>query len=391
MGRLFWLALAAFAIGTESFMITGLLPVMSADLGVSVSAAGQLVTAFALTYAIGSPVLATLFNNLDRKAVLGVALGGFILGNLIAACAGGYGLLMVARILMALSAALCMPAANAVAVAIAPEHQRGRAIAIVSSGLTVATALGVPLGTLIGHATSWRTMFVLVAALGLVALAGLLWGLPRGLPRVTATLSQRLAVARQPSVLRALLVTVLWGTAGFTVFPYLALVLGAVGLDTAGISLALFLFGSAAAVGNMLGGVLVDRIGASRTSMTALAGVMLALTLVSVILHTWPAATAWIVLLMVMLPWGISGWAFHPAQSTRLIALVPAAPMIALSLNASAMYLGFALGSLNGGLVVSALSVQDLGWVGGAFAAAGLALLVLFARLRQPLGQQIPG
>ncbi|MGO4711501.1 MFS transporter [Bradyrhizobium sp. 2TAF24] len=391
MARLFWLALAAFAIGTESFMITGLLPAISADLGVSVSAAGQFVTAFAFSYAIGSPVLATLFNDVDRKAMLGIALGGFIFGNLLAACAGGYGALMAARILMALSAALCMPAANAVAVAIAPEHQRGRAIAIVSSGLTVATALGVPLGTLIGHATNWRTMFVLVAALGLVALGGLLWGLPRGLPRVTATLSQRLAVARQPSVLRALLVTVLWGTAGFTVFPYLALVLGTVGLDTAGVSLALFLFGSAAAIGNMLGGVLVDRIGAPRTSAIALTGVMTALMLVSVILHALPATTAWIALLVVMLPWGISGWAFHPAQSAKLVALVPTAPMIALSLNASAMYLGFALGSLNGGLVVSALSVQDLGWAGGDFAAAGLALLVAFGGFRQTLGQQIPG
>lgn len=391
MSALFWLALAAFAIGTESFMITGLLPLMSADLGVTVSMCGQLVTVFALTYAVGSPILGTLFNNIDRRTVLALALSTFVIGNLLAAVSTGFAMLMVARILMALAAALCMPAANAVAVAIAPEQQRGRAIAIVSSGLTVATALGVPLGTLIGNHLHWRTTFVLVAGLGLVALAGLLYGLPRGLPQITATLSQRLAVARQRPVQRALLITTLWATAGFTVFPYLSLPLGAAGLDATGISLALFLFGSAAAVGNMLGGVLVDRIGAMRTIAMALSGIMIMLTLNSVVLKAWPPSTAWLALLIVMLPWGISGWAFHPAQSANLVKLVPGAPMIVLSLNASAMYLGFALGSLIGGAVIATLSPGDLGWIGGTFAAIALALTLLFAQAYRLSRPQIPG
>jgi predicted MFS family arabinose efflux permease len=391
MSGLFWLALAAFAIGTEGFMITGLLPVISSDLGVTVSVCGQLVTAFAITYAIGSPILATLFNNMDRKSVLALALTGFVIGNLVATASTGFAMLMVARILMALAAALCMPAANAVAVAIAPERQRGRAIAIVSSGLTVATALGVPLGTLIGNYLNWRTTFALVAVLGLIALAGLLYGLPQGLPQAAASLSQRLAVARQRPVQRALVITMLWATAGFTVFPYLSLPLTEVGLDATGISLALFLFGSAAAVGNMMGGLLVDRVGAIRTLTAALSGVMVMLTLNSVILKTFPPSTAWLALLAVMLPWGISGWAFHPAQAANLVKLVPAAPMIVLSLNASAMYLGFALGSLIGGIVISYLSPGDLGWVGGGFAAVALALTLLFARVSRLSGRQILG
>lgn len=388
---LFWLALSAFAIGTESFMITGLLPVMSSEFGVTAAACGQLVTVFALTYAVGSPVLAVLFNNVDRKSVLVVALTCFTIGNLTAAVATSFTMLMCARVLMALAAALCMPTANAVAVAIAPEDRRGRAIAFVASGLTVATALGVPLGTLIGNYLSWRATFVLVAVLALVALTGLLFGLPRGLPQVAASLSQRLAVARQASVQRALLVTVLWATAGFTLFPYLSLPLAQAGLDAGGISLALFMFGSAAAVGNIMGGILVDRVGAVRTLATALCGALITLTLNSVVLKTFAPSAAALGLLLLMLPWGISGWAFHPAQSANLVKLVPSAPMIALSLNASAMYLGIALGSLIGGAVLAHLSPGDLGWAGGAFAAAGLALTLLFARRNRLFPAQIPG
>ena len=152
---LFWLALSAFAIGTETFLLTGLLPMLSADLGISAAVAGQLATVFALTYAIGSPILAVLFSNFDRKTLLLFALISFALANLSAGFSLNFGHLVAARVLMALAAGLFMPTANAVAVAVsAPEH-RGRAIATVSSGLTIATALGVPFGTLIGYQVGW--------------------------------------------------------------------------------------------------------------------------------------------------------------------------------------------------------------------------------------------
>ena len=180
--NIFWLALAAFSIGTEAFVIAGLLPVIAADVHISLAATGQLVTVYALTYAIGSPILAVLFNDFDRKVTLTLALVAFIVGNLIAATADGFATLMLSRMLMALGAGLCMPTANAVAVAMATPERRGRAIALVTSGLTVATVLGVPIGTLVGSHFGWRAAFVLVAILGAIALAGLQFGLPRGLP-----------------------------------------------------------------------------------------------------------------------------------------------------------------------------------------------------------------
>src|SRR3954463_11808666 len=206
----FWLALAAFAIGTEAFVIAGLLGVIAADMQASQAATGQLVTAYALSYAIGSPVLAVAFNNLDRRRLLALALCCFIAGNLVAVAATTFAMLMASRMLMALGAGLCMPTALGVALAIAAPERRGRAIALVTSGMTVATVLGVPLGTWVGVHFGWRATFLMVAGFGAVALAGLLFCLPPGLPRNTATLGQRIAVARHGAVLHALAVTMLW-------------------------------------------------------------------------------------------------------------------------------------------------------------------------------------
>jgi predicted MFS family arabinose efflux permease len=372
-----WLAVAAFAIGTEAFVIAGLLPVIASDLQISMAATGQLVTAYALTYAVGSPILAVTFNNLDRRTVMTLALCCFIAGNLLAVVAASFAMLLVSRMLMALGAGLCMPTALAVAVAIASPERRGRAIALVISGLTVATVLGVPLGTWIGNHYGWRATFILVAGLGAVALAGLLFGLPRGLPRNTATLAQRLAVARRSAVLHALSITAFWAMGGFTVFTYLAIPLRGLGLSPTEISLALLIFGVAAAIGNMLGGTLADRIGPVPTATLGLVTMMMALTLQSITLKFAPPEYARPVFLSLIFLWGIGGWTFYPGQVANLVQIEPHASMIALSLNASAMYLGFAMGGALGGIVLTALLPSDLGWIGGSSLAAALALVLL--------------
>jgi MFS family permease len=212
-----------------------------------------------------------------------------------------------------------MPTAMAVAIAIAAPERRGRAASLVISGLTVATVLGVPLGTWVGSHFGWRSTFVMVAALGAVALAGLLLGLPRGLPRTAATLGQRLAVARHPEVLKTLAVTCMWGLGGFTSFTYLAVPLHRLGFDANGISLALLVFGVAAAIGNTLGGAMSDRIGPLRTSTLGLIGMMLSLTLQSVALTFAPPATAGVLFLVFIFTQGIAGWMYpdHRRRTDR--------------------------------------------------------------------------
>src|SRR4030095_4360649 len=166
LNSLVWLALGAFAIGTEGFMIAGLLPVLARDLKVGLAAAGHLVTAFSLTYAIGAPVMAVLTAGLERRRVVTVAMGGFAVANLLAALAPGYFGLLGARLLLALSAASFMPAARGYAATLSGPERRGRALSIVTNGLTLAIIAGVPLGVLVGDRFGWRAPFVGVAGLG---------------------------------------------------------------------------------------------------------------------------------------------------------------------------------------------------------------------------------
>ena len=234
MARLYWLALGTFAIGTEGFMIAPLLPDLARDLSVSLASAGQLVTVFALTYALSSPVLTALTGDFDRRRLLIASMLAFAAANFVALSAHSYSGLLAARILLAVAAGLYVPNANALANALVEASHRGTALSIVTGGTSVAVALGVPLGALVGDHFGWRVNFAAVGVLALIATAGLLSGLPRNIAErlPVASLRERLDVARQPAVLLALLSTMLWATGAFTVYTYLASFLArAAGID----------------------------------------------------------------------------------------------------------------------------------------------------------------
>lgn len=159
VSRLVWLTLGAFAIGTEGFMIAGLLPALARDLDVGLPAAGHLVTAFSVAYAIAAPVMAVLTAGVERRRLLAVAMGGFALANLLASLAPSYAGLLGARLLLALSAASFMPAAGGYAAGLVGPERQGRALSMVTSGLTMAIIAGVPLGVLLGDFFGWRATF----------------------------------------------------------------------------------------------------------------------------------------------------------------------------------------------------------------------------------------
>ena len=358
---LYWLAAGTFAVGTESFMIAGLLPGMAKDLGVSVGAAGQLVTVFALAYAFASPVLAALTGQIDRRKLLIGAMGFFAAANLLAAAATGYWTLMAARVLLALAAAVYVPGANALASVVVAPEQRGRAIAIVNGGLSLAIALGVPAGAVLGGALGWRSTFASVAVLAVIAIA---------------SLRQRIATAAQPAVLRTLLVTTLWAMASYTTYTYLAPLLDAYTIvHGAAIGFVLFGWGVAAAVGLAISGPAVDRKGPRAVILPALATSTSAFLVLSLAAHTFSKQLAIVPVMLAIAAWGVAHWAFYPAQQATLVskAGVAAAP-IALSLNASFMYLGFSLGAALGSMTIHYSSLANLGFVSALAAAGALAL-----------------
>jgi predicted MFS family arabinose efflux permease len=377
---LYWLALGAFAVGTEGFMIAAILPRIASDLSVGIATAGQLVTIFALAYAVSSPILTALTGSIDRRGLLIFSMVLFAASNLVAASVPTYWSLVAARVLLAVSAGLYVPNANALAGALVAPERRGRAIAIINGGITVAIALGVPLGAVIGNAVGWRMTFVGVAGLSIVAAIGLAAGLPRGVGAGMAatTLHQRLDVLRLPGVLTTLLVTTLWAIGGYTVYTYIAPVMAAtVGISGEAIGYVLFLWGAAAGVGLMLGGNATDKIGADFVVGVCLPLTALALIGLSAAALFLSPAMALIPVLLAVALWGMTHWAFWPGQQARLIAVtgLKGAP-VALSLNASFMYLGFSLGAMLGSFTLLRGTVADLGLVGGACILASLALFL---------------
>ncbi|NTS30929.1 MFS transporter [Phyllobacterium sp. BT25] len=373
--RLFGLALGAFAIGIEAFVAASLLPQIAGDTGVTLVQAGYLVVAYAFAYAIGAPVVAALTGSLDRRTILAGSATVFVVGALCAAVSPTYLLLLLARLLIAVTAGLYAATAQATAVAISEAHHRARAVAAVVGGTTLAVAFGAPLGAAISAFAGWRGTYAFIALIGLIA-AVVVWSLlPRGLYADRLTLSQRLSVIRHPGLVPALLTTLLYMTGAFAVYTYIAAIaVDGVGLGKSMLPVVLLSFGIGAAIGNFLGGQLADRLGATRTVVAASVLNAMVLATVSWIMQL-PHEIAGPVLIAHMFVWGVIAWMFPPAQASRILTIAPESAPLALSLNFSALYLGVAFGSMIGGQILSHVGLIHLGWLGALFPVLGLAVL----------------
>lgn len=378
-----FLALGTFAIGTEGFMIAPLLPVMAKDFALPVPTIALLVIVFTLVLALSSPVTTVATGRMARKQVLLIAMALFAIGNVVAALSSSFTVLIAARVLMAIAAGLYVPAANGLAGVIVPPTMRGRALAIVSGGQTLAIALGLPLGGLIGHAFGWRATFLLVGAMSLVAIAGILTGIDRdaGQGIAVASLRERVSVVAQRSVLRLLAVSLFWSIGAFAAYPYIAEYLSAVlAFGPLEITASVSLWGLCAAAGVMTGGILNDRFGAGtvvRGSLVLLALSFLALAVATVL----PPGVSLGLVLAAVAVWGFTVWSFFPAQMARLIgAGVPSQAPVALALNTSTMYFGFSIGSALGATVLGAGAIWAIGVVAAMAELIALGLNAAIAR-----------
>lgn len=379
--RLIWLAVGSFAMSTVGFVFSSLLPAIAGDAHVSIPFAGYLIMAFSLAYAIGAPVLSALAGEVDRRRILASTMLVFVAGNIIAAMSSSFVGLLAAQIVMGMSAGLYAATAQATAVSlVGPEH-RARAIAVVVGGTTFAVALGAPVGSLIATMWGWRGTFVSIALLAL-ACAAILWvRLPRGSRGIKLTLGERFTAIARPGILPSLVVTLLYLAGGFTVISYIVpLALEGAGLPAIALPGMLLAFGAGAVIGNLSSGYLADRIGATRMVVVSLlmsSGFCIAIALT---LKLLPHHIAGPVLIGLMVPWGIIGWAFPPAQASRIVGFAPELAHLTLSLNASALYFGIAFGTVIGGRVLEFARPSDLGLVAAAFPLVALAVLALSRR-----------
>jgi predicted MFS family arabinose efflux permease len=335
--RLYPLAVGNFAIGTGMFVTAGLLPPISKDLGISSSAAGQLMTVFALAYALLSPVLAALTARLSRRTLLLVALGVFVLGNVLTALAPTYPLVMATRVVAAAGAAMFTPTASGVANALTEPERRGRALALVMGGMTVANAIGVPLGTWLGSVSGWRSTLWLVAGLGVVGFAWVATVVPVVKIPTSGRLRERLAPLGDRQVQAVLVTQLLLFAAGFTAYTYIG------SLIDLPLPAVLWAWGIGGIVGNQLGGRFTDLYGPRRMVLLALGASTVFLALIPVANLALPVALVWAFL------WGALGWLVAPAQQFRTVSVVPGNVPIGLGLLSSAQYVGLFLAGLAGG------------------------------------------
>jgi len=374
--RLLVLASGMFAIGTDSFVVAGVLGQVSASLGVSVALAGQMVTLYALSYALLSPVIAAAAAHWPRKRLLLAGLAVFVAGNVITAVAPSIELVLASRLLAGLGAAMFSPTATATGASLVPPEQRGRALAIVIAGLSSATALGAPLGTFIGGWLDWRATMWFVAIVGTMAAAGVAWRLPDIPNPPPVSLSRRLAPLGDARVLLTLLTTWLVYAGLFLVYTYIGSSFDrATGGDARVLAGLLLLWGVAATAGNLAAGRLTDRFGSRR-----IINIAIALAALDFALLPWSSASL-ATTIPALIVWGVCGWGVLVPQQHRLIGITPGAAPLLLGLNSAAVYVGVSISGLAGGAALGWFDSHFLGLAGAVFITAAL-FVAEWAQLR---------
>jgi len=353
------LALAVFLIGTIEYIISGILHMVASDLGITTSSAGTLVTAFALSAALGAPVVIAVTIQVDRKKMLLVMLGLFILSSFLVYFSPSFEMMLMTRVVQGLSGGAATVIAMAVATRLVEVQNRGRAIGTILMGLSSSLVLGVPAGTFLSEAVGWRTLFILIGILTLIPFLAVFSKVPPIIEQRTITLGMQLSILKDKKIVFALAITLLYIGGYSTLFTYIAPFLQAnAELSAATLSGILLLFGLCSFAGSKFGGVIADTKGPKfmiYTGLSLQAGMLLLLT--------WADGLIYTVIPLIMI-WMVATWATSPAQQLYLVSLVSHSPDIALSVNTSFIQFGFALGSAIGGLVISGFSIGNLGWAG---------------------------
>lgn len=371
------LSAANFVVGMGAFTVIGMLTPLAEDFSVSAATAGWLMIAYSLGYAVLSPLLVSLTGAMGRRRVLAAGLLICALGNLAAALAPSFEILLTARIVAAAGAGLVTPVAAAVAAGLSPPERRARSLASAFFGFTISQVLGVPAGSFIAYTFGWQAAFALVFVFCLPVLV-LIWRrVPAGLSYEPVSLAALGRILLSPRHVLVISFTSVFVSGTYVVFTYISpLMTERMGFGRDGITALLLLFGLGSVFGNMLGGHLTDRIGWTRT--LGLLAILQAMILPWFSALPFPMA----VVLGLAFLWSCFGWSFNPSQQTRLIALDPANAAVLLALNGAAVYIGTALGSLIGAGVLEVAGLDGLGIAGAVIVLSSLVILAAGERAR---------
>jgi len=347
-----------FVTGCGIMVVPGTLNDLAQSLQISVALAGQLFAVGAATVCFGAPLLAGWVSGFDRRKLLAFSLLGYAVGHALCAAMPNYAALLPLRAATMLGAAVFTPQAGAAIGFMSPPEHRGRAIAFIFLGWSLASVLGLPMANWIGETYGWRYAFSAIAVLSLVAAAWVYAVMPTGVRPAAISLASWKDAFKTPSLMAIVAVTFLFGAGQFTLFayftPYFRDVLHA---TTNQSSLLLVWFGIFGVIGNLALARFIDRTGA-HAAVTAMVCLMVLSFLV------WPFVSGVIGIGLAMIPWAFGCFSSNSAQQARLSAAAPALASALLALNTSAIYLGQAAGASSGGWLIAHLGYSALSWAG---------------------------
>ncbi|BDG47288.1 MFS transporter [Parageobacillus sp. KH3-4] len=372
MRKVLLLTIGMFALGFDAYVIAGLLPNIGATFKISASQTGQAVSVFTLCYALAAPIFATLLAGKPMRRILVLALAVFSVGNGASALASSFSMLLMARAIAGIGAGLYSPLAAAAAASLVSKKKRGRALSMTLGGMSTGTVIGVPLGLIIAEHLDWHATLWFITALGLIAMVGIVIWFPNFPASAPPSLRQRVAMMTNGRVAAIVGITFMTSVASLGLYTYIATILD----NLAGIPIItpyLWAWGIGGVFGSFSIGTLIDRTGRPDLLMAGILAIM------ALAMFSLPFTLSFPMLsFLPFILWGAMGWASQAPQQHELFRLQPNHGAAVVALNSSANYLGSAIGSALGGMVMLAgLSPSRL-----PFAAGCLILVALLGQWR---------
>ena len=370
--RVYLLTIVSFVVGLVELILGGILHLVASDLNVTLGQVGMLISIFSFVFALSGPILLSATAKVERKKLTLITLVVFFFANVLAVFSPGYAVLLIARIISAMSAALLISLCVTIASNIVSAPYRARAIGIVFMGVSASLVLGVPVGLMLGNAFGWRAPFVLIVLLTGLSILFVSIFMEKIAPKPGISLLQQLKSLKSIKIVLIQMTSFLFLAGHLTLYAYLTPFLqSTMGIEGNWISIMYLIFGIAAIIGGGVGGLLSDRFGPQKTII----GVI---SVFAVSIFAIPFTTTFMPLfIVVMMIWSLLSWAITPAMQSYLIASAPETSDIQQSLNNSALHFGIAFGSMIGGVVIERSTVEMNALVGSVLAVLTLIVVAL--------------